>query len=125
MGDALQVFNHDHLLYMSGSDMDVFNELVDSFTRNTEHVIADCVEAYDRRDMKRLHFLAHGLKGSAGTFGIERLHAASAALETSARLRVFSRATRSLISVRREWQRFKAELATSETTTRSPELVAP
>ena len=114
MGNALQVFNRDRLLDMIGEDADVLNEFVDTFAKNTEHAIADCVEAYDQRDMGRLHFLAHGLKGSAGTFGLERLHAASLVLETSARLRIFSQTTRARMSVRNEWRRFKDELDSIE-----------
>lgn len=66
------------------NDDDFLNELqeaIDIFIQRLPGMFTEICEAWDARDMDKLHGLLHDLKGTSGNFGYEELYEYSKSME--------------------------------------------
>jgi len=84
-GDAEPViFRPEYLLEVTNNDWKTFERFIEVFLKNCPEMIKRITEARRQGDLQELRRAAHTLRGSAGSFGAERLHAVAAELDTRA-----------------------------------------
>ena len=69
--DARRVFNYDEALARADGDGELLTELMGMYLEQSKEDLLEIEAAIDRKDAKRLEFVAHSLKGASATLAAE------------------------------------------------------
>ncbi len=83
-----ELLNSSTLLDLAGDDKAPFLEIVNDFQENGQDIIRKIKAAILNEDLESVKGLAHQLKGSSGTLGMERLFELCKTLESSSLLEI-------------------------------------
>jgi HPt (histidine-containing phosphotransfer) domain-containing protein len=62
---------------------DDFNDLIETYIRDSEQRLNECVTAFQQKDLEKLQFSSHALKGASANIGAATLASLCSQVETS------------------------------------------
>ncbi len=113
--EEVPVFERERLLEMVEGDAEAYAELLTSFRKNSEILVAQLrkLDLTQKSGIDAARRVAHTLKGSAGSFSVLRLQQAAAELEAACLDGDSQTAIEVSTVIEQEWQRFEREVETN------------
>lgn len=96
---VLSIFQKD-----GKKDFDMFTNLVITYLREGEKILANLEKALEQPDVKAVERLAHTLKGSSSTFGINKMSNLCFALEKQAHIGLLSNTSTIMLELKQEFE---------------------
>ncbi len=99
---------------MLDDDEELFAELLELFTENTDETIKSLAEAAKSGDLETVAATAHSIKGSAANLSVERVRALASDLEQLAKNSEAADYQAFAVAIREEFQNFVEQVAESQ-----------